>query len=79
MHPKEPFRDIVPFLNNMDEYRRKRFMRQLFKAVGDRAGPDISESPHNDGELLCRHTLEPVGSILRSMLNNAYQNIKEKK
>ena len=78
MHQKEAFRDTVCFLVSMDEYRKKRIIRHLFKAVGDRAGPDISEWPHNDGELLCRHAFELVSSIL-SMLNNAYQNIKEEK
>ncbi len=79
MHPKEAFRDIDYFLMYMDEYREKRIIKHLFKALGDRAGPDFSESPHNDGELLYHNTFEPVGSILRSMLNNPYQNIKEKK
>lgn len=79
MHQKEAFRDIDYFLMNMDEYRKKRILNHLFKAVGDRAGPGISKKPHNDGELLYRHTLEPVGSILRSILNNTYQKIKEKK
>ena len=79
MHHKEASRDIICFLMNMDDYRKKRIIRHLSKAVGDRAGPGISKKPHNDGELLCRHTLEPVGSILRSLLNDVYQNVKEKK
>ena len=79
MHQKEAFRDTVCFLVNMDEHRKKKIIRHLFKAVCDRAGPDISELTHNDEELLCRRTLEPVGSIIRSILNNAYQNIKEER
>ena len=79
MHQKEAFRDVVRFLNNTDEYQKKRFIRHLFKAVRDRAGPDISEQPHNDGEHLYQHALEPVGLILRDILSNAYQNIKEEK
>ena len=53
---------------NMDEYRKKSIIRYLFKAVGDRAGPDIFGRQHDDGELLYRHTLKPVGSILRSTI-----------
>ncbi len=58
LHQKEAFRDIDCFLMNMDEYLKKRIIKHLFKAVGDRAGPEISERPHNDGELLCCNTLK---------------------
>lgn len=63
----------------MHEHQRKRFIMHLFKTVGDRAGPDRSEWPHNKGEPLCQHALEPVGFILRTIFSNAYENIKEKK
>ncbi len=52
INQKQNFLDIVSLIDNVDEYLRIRSMRQLYKAVGDRAGPDISKKPHNDVELL---------------------------
>jgi len=76
---KEAFRDTACFLSKMDVYRKKKFIKHLFKAVGDRAGPNISERPHNDGEPRYRRALEPIGLILRNILSKAYENIKEEK
>jgi hypothetical protein len=76
---KEEFQDIVRLLNDVDQYRRTIFIRQLFKAVGDRAGPDISERPHNEGDTPRQHALEPISVILQKILSNTLEDIMEEK
>jgi hypothetical protein len=76
---KEEFRDIVRFLNNMDERRRIRFIRQMFKAVGDRAGPTFRNGSMTMENHFAGVRSSLLGLILKDILSNAYENIREEK